>query len=317
MTMPGCVRALSLTMVFVCLGVGISYADLNADYQRAVADAQLAEPDEIHRDLIAITASEPGLVWEGEPGNSRVLAVSWVGNHAYNTFFKGNEGKEILLSPTYNVWVTMVPELQNFFQDRDYFPASRAAAELRIKQLLGLPVSSTYMALVEMWVEPTRLFRPSPDPEIIDHEAVLEFSPAGSIFLSFNSSVAIHEYNSADGSESVRSYEQWFDNLKNSTYTGNPPYPWTRLGYTYDWNSSSSEFGLSEFIVLGNSTVKVQSVTVTEDMLLYFSRPKDDFSGLSGSSGCMYNPQADNDLLYVFVLMVLVVILKKYRAHTK
>jgi len=40
-------------------------------------------------------------------------------------------------------------------------------------------------------------------------------------------------------------------------------YPWTRLGYTYDWNPNSPEVGLSEYIVRGGSTVTVAAVGST------------------------------------------------------
>lgn len=34
-------------------------------------------------------------------------------------------------------------------------------------------------------------------------------------------------------------------------------YPWTRLGYTYDWGAED-EYGLTEFLVLKNSTIEVE-----------------------------------------------------------
>lgn len=36
-------------------------------------------------------------------------------------------------------------------------------------------------------------------------------------------------------------------------------YPWTRLGYTYDWGSrSSNKYGLSEFVIMPGSKVEVR-----------------------------------------------------------
>jgi hypothetical protein len=37
-------------------------------------------------------------------------------------------------------------------------------------------------------------------------------------------------------------------------------YPWTRLGYTYDWGSSITEIGLSEFVIKKNSQIIVHEV---------------------------------------------------------
>jgi len=44
-------------------------------------------------------------------------------------------------------------------------------------------------------------------------------------------------------------------------------YPWTRLGYTYDWGDSATHVGLSEFILEQNATAVVESVTSTVDYL--------------------------------------------------
>jgi hypothetical protein len=38
-------------------------------------------------------------------------------------------------------------------------------------------------------------------------------------------------------------------------------YPWTQLGYTYDWGNPESEVGLSEFVIRKGSTVVIKSVS--------------------------------------------------------
>ena len=62
-------------------------------------------------------------------------------------------------------------------------------------------------------------------------------------------------------------YEEWFTDRKNTIYYGDHPYPWTGLGYTYDWGDPGCEVGLSEFVILGGSTVGVQDVVPTADYL--------------------------------------------------
>jgi len=133
----------------------------------------------------------------------------------------------------------VVPEI------RDWFQSNGAIADtvLRIEQLLGLPPCSDYSDFVEMWVDPADLFRPAPDNEITDKICELEF-PAGTDEI----------------------YKQWFkDNFQHS-YTS-PGYPWTRLGYTYDWGPSQSEIGLSEFVIKNGAAVIVKSVISTQSYL--------------------------------------------------
>ena len=60
-----------------------------------------------------------------------------------------------------------------------------------------------------------------------------------------------------DGS-SLGEYEEWFNsNILSSYFSSWGQYPWTRLGYTYDWGAED-EYGLTEFLVLKNSTIEVE-----------------------------------------------------------
>ena len=113
---------------------------------------------------------------------------------------------------------------------------------LRTAQLLGLPANATDSYFVELWVKPQSLFRPSPDNEITDTTAALTF-PANA---------------TAD-------YKIWFNNINSSYYS--MEYPWTRLGYTYNWGNTQTQVGLSEFVIEQNSTVTVKSVTPTAQYL--------------------------------------------------
>lgn len=234
--------------------------ELQNSYLRAVDDARVAEPGEIYRDLTALVAWEEGLEWEGEPGNSRVLVVVWTGKDYYDSSI----GQDYLLPDDANVWVTAVPDLQDCFlgQGADLKPG-----ELRLKQLLGLPPDGSYTKFVELWVSPSDLFRPSPDPEINDCEAELSFPTATSRLLSFNDDCTITQWDNELNRDISYTYEEWFTDRKNTIYYGDHPYPWTGLGYTYDWGDPGCEVGLSEFVILGGSTVGVQDVVPTADYL--------------------------------------------------
>ncbi len=223
---------------------GLSEDELNALYACAVADAAVAEPSEICRNLTAITADTPGLLWEGAPGNSRIRVVTWTSWTGYDDLV----GKSICLSDiakasyltTRDTWVTLAPQIQEFVS-RHYIPQEESV--LRMEQLLGVPPNNGKTRFVEFYVNPSDLFRPAPDPEITDHEAGLDFP------------VSCHTTVNQD-------YMDWFNALKASSY-GDNGYPWTRLGYTYDWGSFS-HVGLSEFIIRTGATVEVFSVTLND-----------------------------------------------------
>jgi hypothetical protein len=202
-------------------------------YTRAIEDAMIAQPNEISNNLTPILENNTNLVWQGSGENASVLMVTWT---------KHTESYPVGQNATTSwgdTWVTAAPEIQVFFRDH---VASDANLTLRAAELLGLPANTTNTYFVEFWVKPQDMFRPTPDNEINDTTAQLTF-PASA---------------SAD-------YKAWFNN--NIIYSYYPmKYPWTRLGYTYDWGSNN-HVGLSEFIVKQNSTVTVKSITPTAEYL--------------------------------------------------
>lgn len=225
----------------------LSEDQLNDLFAKAVEDAAVAEPREISRHLTAITADNPRLVWEGAPGASRVRVVTWTSWTGYDSLV----GKSICLSDiakasyltTRDTWVTVAPEI-HAFMSRHYIPQDEAV--LRMEQLLGIPPNNGKTRFVEFYVEPGDLFRPSPDPEITDHEAELDFPVSCYTTIS-------------------EEYAVWFNALKDSSY-GEDGYPWTRLGYTYDWGNCN-HVGLSEFVIRPGATVEVYSVTLNDAYL--------------------------------------------------
>ncbi len=208
--------------------------NLSLRYQAAVLDASVAEPIEISRNLTPINNYNQDL---NRDEKGRVLVLTWTSWSGYDTLV----GQETTTGV--DVWVTVVPHLRDFYHRLSY---SRDKKVLRLEQLLGLPPHSGKDRFVEIWVHPDNLFRPSPDPGISDSEAELAFP-------------------TLLGQEVVSpEYKVWFENLKASSY-GEKGYPWTRLGYTYDWGSTRTEIGLSEFIIKKGSKVIIHSVTRNEE----------------------------------------------------
>ncbi|GHU44240.1 hypothetical protein FACS1894190_15440 [Spirochaetia bacterium] len=61
-------------------------------------------------------------------------------------------------------------------------------------------------------------------------------------------------------------FKKWFDGNIVFSYFDSA-YPWTRLGYTYDWAPGSNEYGLSEFIVLKGVTVNVEFTKTFDEFI--------------------------------------------------
>ncbi len=198
-------------------------------YSLAVEDASMPEPDEVVTDLIAITPDNTDLDFDPE---GRVRMVTWTSYNGYDEM----EGQPMALGV--EVWTTAAPELQSFCRG---LGLQEAALTLRLEQRMGLPPGNGKDRIVTLWIPPDGLFRPSPDPEIDDATASLE-SPPGT----------------------DPAHVQWISDLRAASY-GVDGYPWTQLGYTYDWSpDAESVVGLSEFVARAGTEVIIDSV-VSQD----------------------------------------------------
>jgi len=54
-----------------------------------------------------------------------------------------------------------------------------------------------------------------------------------------------------------------------SLYFEDKKYPWTRLGYTYDWGNPCHEVGLSEFVIKKDAEVIVEDIETVEEYFGY------------------------------------------------
>ena len=221
----------AIIMVTGCAATRPPSSDcLRMQYAAAIRDAAAPKPGMTAYGLTAITPVNPTLIHRRE--RWRVLMVKWTDDMVYQS----RVGQLMHLPDA--VWVTVAPEVQ--LRCRGY--NSLAWTVLRIEQLLGLPPASGYHTFVEMWVEPKDLFRPAADPEIDDQTAQAEFPVAGK--------------------RQDAAYRRWFEEWRAVAYGANG-YPWTRLGYTYDWGSPDRPVGLSEFVIRANAVVEIHRVTGT------------------------------------------------------
>lgn len=193
-----------------------------AEYAAAVRDSSEATAEEVNSGLWAITRSNPKLQWNAE--GTAVRMVAWT------TFGGYVQGDNVL---TREVWVTAVPQLKEFCQ-----AVADEKRVARINQFLGLPPATerdNSRRFAELWVRPQDMFRPCADPEIDDTVCGLQFP----------TSVAAE-------------HRSWFTSNYSSSFGfwQQTRYPWTGLGYTYDW-CGDTEVGASEFVIRPGSTVQL------------------------------------------------------------
>jgi hypothetical protein len=197
----------------------------------AVKDAAAAGPEEISTSLVPILPTTPRLVWSDKDKKKHVLMVTWTSYKGYDD----QAGKSQSLGR--ETWVTPAPLVADFCKGKGADPAALSA---RLEKLLGLPANNGKDRFVELWTEPKDLFRPCADPEITDRECEVDFpQPASLVTVS-------------------AAHVKWFEDLKSKSY-GEGGYPWTRLGYTFDWGSAT-HVGLSEYVIKKGAEITVERV---------------------------------------------------------
>ncbi len=263
-----------------------STAELCASYQAAVQDAAGdLTVGKLYNSLTPVVPENKNLIWKDGVVGSKVLVAAYKFGTAENPPFSTCQPgvpfpKDCTLVGS--AWVTIVPELFDFFKKTPF-------STLRIEQLLGLPPSYGNNYIVEYWADPSDLFRPAPDPQTVYREGTLQFPWVSSHLLSVNTDNNYKVWDdycpnvtggcACTSGAQYMDYQCWFQNRRAWVYSydlSSPPYPWSGLGYTYDWGSTQSTVGLSEFVlnkapVYNPFIVTIQSVTVAAD---YFKRGK-------------------------------------------
>lgn len=218
-------------------------------YLDAVGDMALAEPSEVVHDLDPVGSSGPAQV------------VSWVrADQAAKMPAPGERYKNKWGA----TWVTLDPHLRNFCQNYvEHHSEEEAAVTLRLEQRLGLPPNASKTHFVVFELENPRdqsnLFRPCGDTEVTDTSCQLgprKSCPEGDAIC-----------------HAQRDF--YFEQYYNSYGAARPvEYPWTSLGYTFDWAPGPVQgggkigfvaVGESEYVVPKNIGMTVVSVEETMD----------------------------------------------------
>lgn len=143
------------------------------------------------------------------------------------------------------VWVTVTKQLK---QTCRHFPKDQTASS--IEQLLGMPPRANYSS----W-HLTIMLVPNHQAHIINTDQ--PFSPG--IFRPCFSSNSIRTSTCSYQITSTKpAYDRWLLHLSLQQYRTQHGYPWTGLGYTYNWNpQAQSKIGLSEFIITQKTPVTI------------------------------------------------------------
>ena len=198
----------------------------------AMQDAVFSEDEELAQ-LVTLTPEDPHVIWD-ERGE-RVLLLTW---HDYDA---ACEPGDPMPADAGDIWATSLGEMTAWYAEH------REGVEdwtLRFAQLLGVHADEGYTRFTGFWVSPEDVIRPA---YLTDVTGQME-----------------------NGYDRLQAgpYKDWFDqNILWSYFASD--YPWTRLGYTYDWSGGTSEYGLTEFLVSDSSRTEIAFTCTTDEFVLW------------------------------------------------
>jgi hypothetical protein len=144
-----------------------------------------------------------------------------------------------------DVWVTAAPEVKNKCQ------GVGGNLPMWLRQLLGLHPNTEVTHFVVMEVKKGDIFRPTANPD----------------------ATAIWPCGNSQGRDCGEFFQEgvseghikWMANQMLSAYLISKPlkangYPWTRLGYTYNWRRGADRYGASEYVIRQGAVVNVEEI---------------------------------------------------------
>ena len=213
-------------------GCAVEPQDARQSYEAAIADAAVASPEKV-QPLLPV------------PSGATVAVVSWVAKSRVPCPLD-KPRCSFIVGPG-RIWVTLTGEIQT--QCRAW-SLSGVALRRRLEQVLGLPPDPPpqyeYAVFATMQVPRAALARPCLGIDDTDpaHPKCTITPPAPP--------AASAEMQSFVGQQMMSSYI-----VRNPA---GPGYPFTRLGYTYDWAPGAEahrHYGASEFVVAPGTRVDV------------------------------------------------------------
>lgn len=207
-------------------------------FAAAVRDAVFADEDEI-LPLVNIIKDDANVLWS-EDGKSVLVAFM----HKYPDSYVPGEEIELKWG---NVWCVSEAEFHNWMQNNSEKVSDWTQ---RLHQVLGMPYSKGYNSVTALWVDASLIYRPA---YVTDAKAEMKNEPVKTGDEEFDAM-----------------YKEWFDGNIIWSYFDSA-FPWTRLGYTYDWADNGTEYGLSEFLVFSGAKAKVE-YTYSVDEFVEFTR---------------------------------------------
>lgn len=160
----------------------------------------------------------------------------------------GNVGDSITAGAN-GMWVTGVPEV------KDICHGWTGDVEMRLRMLIGLPPNEQIPNMLILRANIADIFRPAPDASTSTRYPCAT-NADGSLPSDCGNSFP-------DGT--TNDHYKWM--AGSAFYLHQKPngYPWTHLGYTYNWAPGADRYGASEYVIIGGKTATIVAKSTSAD----------------------------------------------------
>ena len=221
-------------------------------YRNAVKDALTVEPEEL-LPLVSLNRGDPMVTFD-EQGRVLLLTV-----HAFPDSYPQDRDMKL----QFQCWTFTDKEFAAWFAVNDHDVSDWS---VRVNQMLGMPADRHSTHVTAMWVNPDDVIRPAYRSDVHNSRPADSFATVHAELESQKKADKTAVAAGLHGSmHDPIIFENWFNSRIIASYFSQKEYPWTRLGYTYDWlhavradgHNGSCEYGVSEFLVPVDTKVKV------------------------------------------------------------
>lgn len=223
-------------------------------YADAISDSSVSQPSEVATDLVVADPSDRRTQWTTIDGEQYMLVFRL----GFRPASDASPGEAFQVSSY--LFVTVPEEVREECKRSRCARMNASQLDRRLKQLIGLPPDADYRIVTQMWVRPADLFRPCTqvDPMVPTCPQLMTNAIHAGVDRSpFLLDQAMYSWRLPNRRTTEKvSCAKDFQNQTRGNCFG---FPWTRLGYTFDWRPSTDERGVTEFVVAPGSTVIMES----------------------------------------------------------
>jgi hypothetical protein len=232
-------------------------------YLTAISDSAIAIPAEVVSNLLVPVSSDARTKWRTIDGVDHILVTTL----RYAPVSTVASGGQFTLDES--TWVSIPGQLDEECVRYSCDNLKTSRLDLQLKQIIGLPPDADYRFVSQFWVKPSDLFRPCTDPRITSPSCPEQALGAAAGIPATVGKVNLADFLWTQANYAWRAPDRFrpqtavscAQDYANSTVGQCYGYPWTRLGYTYDWTpGAKDDVGVTEFVVVEGAVAYLEKV---------------------------------------------------------